>query len=30
MELQGPDKIKLRGFIGIAVIGRNYIWTRVN
>jgi uncharacterized protein (DUF2147 family) len=29
MELQGPDKIKLRGFLGIAVIGRNYIWTRV-
>lgn len=30
VELQGPDKIKLRGFIGVAVIGRNYIWTRVN
>jgi uncharacterized protein (DUF2147 family) len=30
MELQGSDKIKLRGFIGIAVIGRNYIWTRAD
>ena len=30
MELQGQDKIWLRGFIGTAVIGRNYIWTRVN
>ena len=30
MELQGPDKIKVRGFIGIALMGRNYIWTRAN
>ncbi|MGA8657409.1 MAG: DUF2147 domain-containing protein, partial [Chthoniobacterales bacterium] len=30
VELQGPDKIKLRGFIGVAVIGRNYTWTRVD
>jgi uncharacterized protein (DUF2147 family) len=30
VELQGPDKIKLRGFIGTAVIGRNYTWTRVD
>jgi uncharacterized protein (DUF2147 family) len=30
MELQGPDKIKLRGYIGIALMGRNYIWTRAN
>jgi uncharacterized protein (DUF2147 family) len=28
MELQEPDKIKVRGFIGIAEFGRNYIWTR--
>ena len=30
MELQGPDQIKVRGFIGIALIGRNYIWTKAN
>lgn len=30
MDLQGPDKIKVRGFIGIELIGRNYIWTRMN
>jgi uncharacterized protein (DUF2147 family) len=30
IELQGPDQIMLRGFIGDAAIGRNYIWTRVN
>ena len=23
MELQGPDKIKLRGFLGIPLMGRN-------
>jgi uncharacterized protein (DUF2147 family) len=28
MELQGPDKIKLRGFLGIALMGRNYFWVR--
>ncbi len=30
MDLQGPDKIKVRGYIGIALMGRNYIWTRGN
>jgi uncharacterized protein (DUF2147 family) len=30
MDLQGPDKIKVRGFIGIELIGRDYIWTRLN
>jgi uncharacterized protein (DUF2147 family) len=30
MDLQGPDQIKVRGFIGVALLGRNYIWTRVN
>jgi uncharacterized protein (DUF2147 family) len=30
MDLKEPDKIKVRGFIGITQIGRNYIWTRVN
>jgi uncharacterized protein (DUF2147 family) len=28
MELQEPDKIMVRGFIGIAEFGRTYIWTR--
>jgi uncharacterized protein (DUF2147 family) len=30
MELQGPDKIKVRGYIGTALMGRNYIWNRAN
>lgn len=30
MDVQEPDKIKVRGFIGIALIGRDYVWTRVN
>ena len=30
MDLQGPDKIKLRGFLGIALMGRNYFWVRAN
>ena len=29
MELQEPDKIRVRGFIGSAVFGRTYVWTRV-
>ena len=29
MELDGPEKIKLRGFIGISLIGRTDVWTRV-
>lgn len=28
MELDGPEKIKVRGFIGISLIGRTQIWTR--
>ena len=28
MELQEPDKIRVRGFLGIAEFGRTYIWTR--
>src|SRR5258708_5076271 len=28
MELPEPDKISVRGFIGTAVLGRTYIWTR--
>jgi uncharacterized protein (DUF2147 family) len=30
MELQGPDRIKLRGFLGIPLMGRNYFWVRSN
>jgi len=30
MDLQGPDTIKVRGFVGIALFGRDYIWTRLN
>ena len=30
MQLDGPDKIKVRGFIGISLIGRTDIWTRVS
>ena len=30
MELEGPDKIKVRGFIGISLIGRTDIWTRAS
>jgi uncharacterized protein (DUF2147 family) len=28
MELVGPDKIRVRGFIGISLIGRTDVWTR--
>lgn len=28
MELKGPEKIKLRGFIGIPLIGRTEVWMR--
>jgi uncharacterized protein (DUF2147 family) len=28
LELEGPDRIKLRGFIGISLIGRTAVWTR--
>lgn len=30
MDLQGPNKIRVRGFIGVDLLGRNYIWSRVN
>ena len=29
MEADGPDKINVRGFIGISLIGRTAVWTRV-
>jgi uncharacterized protein (DUF2147 family) len=28
LELDGPEKIKMRGFLGISLIGRTVIWTR--
>jgi uncharacterized protein (DUF2147 family) len=28
LELDGPDRIKVRGFIGISLIGRTDMWTR--
>ena len=29
MELKDPDTLKVRGFIGISILGRTQIWTRV-
>jgi uncharacterized protein (DUF2147 family) len=29
MDLDGPENIKLRGFLGISLIGRTQVWTRV-
>jgi uncharacterized protein (DUF2147 family) len=28
LELDGPNRIKVRGFIGISLIGRTEVWTR--
>lgn len=28
MELEGSDKLKVRGFIGVSLIGRTDVWTR--
>jgi uncharacterized protein (DUF2147 family) len=30
MDLQGADRIKVRGFVGTDLLGRNYFWSRVN
>jgi uncharacterized protein (DUF2147 family) len=30
MELEGPDKIKVRGFLVMPLMGRNYFWTRTD
>ena len=30
MDLDGPEKIKLRGFLGISLIGRTQVWKRVS
>jgi uncharacterized protein (DUF2147 family) len=29
LDLDGPDRIKVHGFIGISLLGRTEIWTRV-
>ena len=29
MDLDGPEKIKMRGFLGISLLGRTQVWTRV-
>ena len=29
MELESPDRIKVRGFVGLALIGRTDCWSRV-
>jgi uncharacterized protein (DUF2147 family) len=29
IELEGPETIKVRGFIGISLMGRTDVWTRV-
>jgi uncharacterized protein (DUF2147 family) len=29
MEVDGPDKINVRGFMGISLIGRTAVWARV-
>jgi uncharacterized protein (DUF2147 family) len=29
MELEGPEKIKVHGYIGISLLGRTVFWTRV-
>jgi len=29
ITLESPDKLKLRGYIGLAIVGRTQYWTRV-
>jgi uncharacterized protein (DUF2147 family) len=29
MDLDGPDTIKVRGYVGISLLGRTEVWTRV-
>jgi uncharacterized protein (DUF2147 family) len=29
MEVDGPDKINVRGFVGISLLGRTAVWARV-
>jgi len=28
LELLGPDRLQVRGFIGFALLGRSQVWTR--
>ena len=28
LELLGPDRLKVRGFLGVALLGRSQVWTR--
>jgi len=30
LTLENPDRLKVRGFIGISLIGKTAVWTRVN
>jgi uncharacterized protein (DUF2147 family) len=30
MDLDGPEKIKMRGFLGISLLGRTEVWTRAS
>ena len=30
MELQAPDKLRLRGYVLVSLIGRTQVWTRVS
>jgi len=29
MRLDGPDRLRLRGYVGIRALGRTQTWTRV-
>lgn len=30
LQLENPDKLKVRGYVGISLLGRTEYWTRVN
>lgn len=30
LEMKGPDKLKLRGYVGISLLGKTQVWTRVS
>jgi uncharacterized protein (DUF2147 family) len=29
LKMKGPDKLKLRGYVGISLLGKSQVWTRV-